>query len=419
MSRISRLATGVRIDVSPPSGLFIRSRTLPTLRRSKVCKPNQRFHPAMTSSTELMRSSLAGLIFCITGLVAHFTVGQEGLLENDVIVLPRPVPPESVMGDPLFEPPDFLSDRRDEDDRLGGRDRLNALSDAERAPFRLFTHYVPSRSVRNSPSNLSAHTVGGQIGVPLRIYTDGIWLATASFQTTELSTSAVLPVSGTPIPDRLWDIRNGMFFSRKLANDWRVSGLFNFGSASDEPYNSSSELTFTALGFINIPARDLDTWDISFFYSPTSPIPFPIPGLAYHWRPNDQFAAQIGLPASLIYSPNDSFVLRARYTPVAEVLVEANQAIDRDWGVFVRYRVGTQNYFLAGRADRELLFTQFEQQIVTGLSFHFENGFTLDLSAGYLFDRRFFLDTGFDLNAKDLIRVESGAILSAQLIWNL
>jgi hypothetical protein len=65
------------------------------------------------------------------------------------------------------------------------------------------------------------------------------------------------------------------------------------------------------------------------------------------------------------------------------------------------------------------LFTTFEQQAVAGLTFNFENGFSLDLSVGYLFDRRFFLDSDFDLNSKDLIKVESGVIFAAQLIWNL
>lgn len=362
------------------------------------------------------RRALACLIVCISVLMAPRASGQEFYLEDDVIALPAPAPPDFAMLDPQSG---LLSNPSPQSDALNLGGRLNLLTQAERAPFRLFANYVPKQSVRNSPADLSANSIGGQIGLPLQIYTDGIWLATASFKTTELTTSAILPHSGTPIPDRLWDIRTGMFFTRKLRNGWTVGGLFNFGSASDDPYNSVDELTFTSIGFINIPARNRDTWDLSFFYSPTSQFAFPIPGISYHWRPSDQFEAQIGLPASVVYTPNDSFVFRARYTPLTDVLVEARQAIDRDWGLFARYQVINENYFLADRIDKDLLFTQFEQQIVAGLNFNFENGFSLDLSAGYLFDRRFFLDSDFDLNSKDLIKVESGAIFAAQLIWNL
>ena len=351
--------------------------------------------------------------------IAPQAVGQDVWIESDIIALPSPEPPDILVVDPLYEAPGQQNGLQTATDSLNLGGRLSLLTQAERAPFRLFANYAPRQSVRNSPESLSANSIGGQVGAPLQIYTDGIWLATASFKTTELSTNAVLPVSGTPIPERLWDIRTGMFFTRKLRNEWTVGGLFNFGSASDAPYNSVDELTFTSIGFINIPARDRDTWDFSFFYSPTSQLAFPIPGLAYHWRPNNQFEAQIGLPASVVYAPNESFVFRARYTPLTDVLVEMRQAIDRDWGFFARYQVMNENYFLAGRSDRDLLFTQFEQQVVAGINFNFANGFTLDLSAGYLFDRRFFLDTDFDLNSPDLIKVESGANFSAQLVWNL
>ena len=366
-----------------------------------------------------LRSTLAAMLACMLVAIAPQALGQDVWIESDVIALPAPEPPDMLVIDPLYGEPSARTGPQAEPGGLDLGGRLNLLSQAERAPFRLFANYAPRQSVRNSNESLSANSVGGQVAAPLRIYTDGIWLATASFKTTELSTNAVLPVSGTPIPERLWDIRTGMFFTRKLRNGWTVGGLFNFGSASDEPYNSVDELTFTSIGFVNVPARDQDTWDFSFFFSPTSQFPVPIPGLAYHWRPNDQFQAQIGLPASVVYTPNESFVFRARYTPLTDVLVEMRQAIDRDWGFFARYQVTNENYFLAGRADRDLLFTQFEQQVAAGIYFNFENGFTLDLSAGYLFDRRFFLDTDFDLNSPDLVKVESGPIFTAQLIWNL
>ncbi len=366
-----------------------------------------------------LRSTLAGMLVSMLAIIAPQAFGQEIWVESDIIELPAPEPPDMMVVDPLYDDPALRTGPQAENDSLNLGGRLNLLTQAEQAPFRLFANYAPRQSVRDSNETLSANSVGGQFGAPLRIYTDGIWLATASFKTTELSTTAVLPVSGTPIPERLWDIRTGMFFTRKLRNGWTVGGLFNFGSASDEPYNSVDELTFTSIGFVNIPAQNRDTWDFSFFYSPTSQLAFPIPGLAYHWRPNDQFEAQIGLPASVVYTPNDSFVFRARYTPLTDVLVEMRQAIDRDWGFFARYQITNENYFLAGRSDRDLLFTQFEQQVAAGINFNFENGFSFELSAGYLFDRRFFLDTDFDLNSRDLIKVESGAIFTAQLVWNL
>jgi len=184
--------------------------------------------------------------------------------------------------------------------------------------------------------------------------------------------------------------------------------MFNFGSASDQPFESFDVLTLTSLGFVSVPARNCDSWDFSLIYSPTSQIRFPIPAIAYVWRPNDQLEAQIGLPASLTYAPTDSFSFRARYTPLTDVFVEARQMLGQDWSLFGRYQVVTDTYFLADRVDREARFFRFEHQLSAGLSRQLPKGFSLALGAGYLFDRRLFESEDFNLGSNDMIEIESG-----------
>jgi hypothetical protein len=295
--------------------------------------------------------------------------------------------------------------------------RLSLLTADERAPFRLLSRFAPAQEVVDSNDTLSSHSFATQLGVPLRISPEGILLATARINTTQFSTGAVLPVSGMSIPDNLWDVRFGLFGTRKLSNGWQVGGLFNLGSASDELFNSVDELTLTSLAFVSIPVRGRDAWNLSLFYSPTSQIAFPIPGVAYVWRPSDQLEAQIGLPASLVYAPNDTFLFRARYTPVTDVFVEARQKLLGRWELFSRYQIINESYFLANRENRRDRFFQFEHQLSSGLSYHLPAGFTFDLSAGYLFGRRYFQDSDFDLGSKDLVQVDSGVVYSAQFIW--
>jgi len=342
-----------------------------------------------------------------TGLLA-----QDPLYEaDDVTILDFPEPPEfGAVGEP-YDPVPLHAERPQPSDRLG------LLTAAERAPFRFVTSFAPERSVRDSADTLSIHSIAAQIGFPLQIYDNGMLIGTSSFRYTRLSTDAVLPQSGTSIPDELWDIRVGLLTTRDLSNGWKVGGLFNIGSASDQPFESFDVLTLMSLGFLNVPARNQDSWNFSLIYSPTSQIRFPIPAIAYVWRPNDQLEAQIGLPASLTYAPNDSFSFRARYTPVTDVFVEARQMLSRDWSLFGRYQIVSDTYFLADRADREARFFQFEQQLSAGLSRQLPKGFSLDLSAGYLFDRRLFQSEDFDLNSNDMIDIESGVAYTLQLIW--
>ena len=54
----------------------------------------------------------------------------------------------------------------------------------------------------------------------MRIDPDGIWLALGSVQRLEISTSAVLPDSGLPVPEQLWDIEVGTMHIR----NWPTAG---------------------------------------------------------------------------------------------------------------------------------------------------------------------------------------------------
>ena len=85
---------------------------------------------------------------------------------------------------------------------------------------------------------------------------------------------------------------------------WRsfatLGGTFLFGSASDKPFHAGRDLTLMAILFATVPARnDRDDWSFSLFYSPTSQLPYPLPGIAYVWKPDETFEAKIGLPAGL------------------------------------------------------------------------------------------------------------------------
>jgi hypothetical protein len=297
--------------------------------------------------------------------------------------------------------------------------RLSTQSPAERAPFRFGVSFTPEQSVLDSTDTLSAHTISTQIGFPIQTYPNGILLSLSSLKYTQLSTDAVLPVSRTPIPDELWDFRTGFFITRELDHGWKYGALVSAGSASDQPFASADELTLTTLGFLDVPARNQDSWIFSLFYSPTSQVRFPIPGIAYAWRPNDQLEARIGLPASLVYTPNDSFTLLARYTPVTNLLVEARQRFYRDWSAFARYQIINEIYFLAERENRRDRFFLFEHQLAAGLTRQLPAGFSLDLGAAYIFDRRLFLSDEFDLSSDNRIEVDPGVSYSLQLIWTL
>lgn len=368
----------------------------------------------MSSRSVQIWTSLLAFAACVMCLAPSSGLSQEPWLDDgSVDTRFGPQPPD-------LDPGSLVEDVPERCDELptGPSQRLALLSAAERAPFRLVTAYAPSQAVRDSKESLASQSLAAQLAFPLRIDAAGIVLGTTSLKSTQLSTDATLPQSGIPVPDELWDMRAGMFFTREWVSGWKVGGLFNFGSASDEPFHSVDELTLTSLGFVSVPARNRDAWNFSLFYSPTSQLAFPIPGIAYLWRPSDIFEAQIGLPAALTYAPSDSFSLRARYTPVTDVSVEARQSVTADWSLFARYQIVNETYFLADRSNREDRFFQFEQQLGSGVTRKLPYGFSLDLGVAYLFDRHFFQASDFDLGSDDRIEVDPTVSYWLQLIWN-
>lgn len=205
---------------------------------------------------------------------------------------------------------------------------------------------------------------------------------------------------------------------KTLANGWNVGGMVMFGSASDEPFAALRDMTFTTAGFMNVPARNRrDAWNFSLFYSPTSQLPFPIPGVAYVWRPSSEFEATIGLPPSIRYRPTDRFTLSASCMPLTNFRVCAEQQLADDWAVYASYQAYNETYFLADRTEDDQRFYVFDQRTSIGLKRKICNGFMLDFSAAYLFDRQLFQGFNFSQDREDVLKFDPGMGLTLQLIW--
>ncbi len=259
----------------------------------------------------------------------------------------------------------------------------------------------------------------GAVAAPLRIAPDGsgIWLATADVDYRAIDTTASFPDSGRPVPQELWNVGFGTMYFRRLDDGRRIGGIVSFGSASDRPFDEFRDLTLTSIGFLEIPLRDRDAWNFSLFYSPTSQLPYPMPGLAYVWRPDDRLTAQLGIPFSLNYRPNDRWTLAADYRPLTEVRVRATRKLADGWNAYAGYEMTADTYFLAERlrtADRLYLF---EQRAAIGLERRLPAGFRFDVSASYLFDRRIFQAESFFDGRHDELRIGSGPMLSLGLRW--
>lgn len=295
--------------------------------------------------------------------------------------------------------------------------KRGGLGGGSRSPLGANTYWTPSRPVIGQASELALLGTGIDLAAPLSMQEGNVWLATAGMHRLEISSSAILPDTQRPLPDELWKVQVGAMHFRELANGWQAGGILSVGSSSDEPFAGLREMTATAVGFLNIPSGGDDAWNFSLFYSPTSQLPFPIPGVAYVWRPNEQLEMKIGVPFSIEYRPTETLTLSGTYMPLTNVRLLARQQLGEQWQVFGGYEVVNESYFLADRVDRNDLLYFFDQRVRVGVQRKLMWGFQAEASVAYLFDREIFQARSFSSDRYDELSIESGLMGMLNVSW--
>jgi hypothetical protein len=288
------------------------------------------------------------------------------------------------------------------------------------APVSLGGFWAPATDVVGQPATLGMNAQFARVAAPLVPPREGepLWIGIGRFGRLELATEAILPDSNQPVPEQLWLVETGVTHIRPLASGGTLGGTFLFGSASDQPFAAGRDLTLMAIAFWNTPAKnDRDEWNFSVFYSPTSQLPYPLPGLAYAWRPSDAFEAKLGVPASIEWRPDDAWTISAAYFPLVNVNVEARRKLAADWSFVAFYRTDTQIYFLADRLLDDERFYVFDQRAAVGFERSLGGGFTIEALASWLFDRELFQGTNFTSGRTDVVEFDPGPGLSLQLLW--
>ncbi|MHC4503420.1 MAG: hypothetical protein ACYTFI_08955, partial [Planctomycetota bacterium] len=73
------------------------------------------------------------------------------------------------------------------------------------------------------------------------------WSLTVRSSLLDVDTTAVFPQTGAAVPDELWKVNLGLGYGRRY-DDGRFLGVrASVGSASDEPFHSGEETTFSTV----------------------------------------------------------------------------------------------------------------------------------------------------------------------------
>lgn len=284
-------------------------------------------------------------------------------------------------------------------------------------PFSAYSFFQPESNLQNQPGTLQVRGEGVALGLPVSMGPNGIWIMTSRIEHHAFETGATLPGSTESFPDQLWNISLGLMHIHTIENGWTAGGMVGIGSASDRPFASIREMNANLLAFLNIPTRERDAWNFSLFYSPLGQLAFPVPGIAYAWRPDERFQMNLGVPFSLNYRPTDAISFDMSYLPLTNANATVRWAPTEQWSVYGGYQTHSQGYELVDREDTQERFFEFDQRLILGVQRRLGAGFAIDCSAAHLFDRSYFRSDSFFGGGAERLRVDPGSQLMLKLEW--
>lgn len=272
--------------------------------------------------------------------------------------------------------------------------------------------WLPAQPVTGQPTTLEVQRHEFNVGAPLWRDDDTLWAASLRSRAEFFQTAAILPDSGRPFPQELYNLQLGTAVRHKLENGWTAGGILTIGSASDRPFHSIREMLLNTVGYVQVPVEKDDAWLFSVTYSPTREIAWPIPGVAYLYRPSEDFQAMIGVPTQIIWRPTDDLTFDLFYMVVRTVRTRLTCHLSPALDGYLGFAWTNDIYLLADREQTQYRFFSYEKKLFTGLMLHPGKNVSLDLSAGYAFDRFYFQGRRYADQNNDRVSVESGPFVA-------
>jgi hypothetical protein len=235
-----------------------------------------------------------------------------------------------------------------------------------------------------------------------------------------IETTAVLPDSGIPFPDDLWNVTLGVSYRYLFDSGLVLGGSVSMGSASDQPFHSSQELVESGMVFVKLPSGERNAWLFALAYSNNREYAnaYPIPVVEYFYNPSQDFHAMVGFPMEVLeWRPVPDLSLRFLYSLIHNIHALASYEILDPVQVYVGFDWNTQSYLLVDRTDPADRLFYDEKRAKAGLRVDLGKGWKLDLSGGFAFGRSYHQsDHGFR-NPFDRVDVASGFYGLASLDW--
>ena len=247
------------------------------------------------------------------------------------------------------------------------------------------------------------------------------WTLTGRAARTELSRSPVIAETGLVVPAKLWDLRAGAEFSRRLGERKRWGAGFGVGSASDLPFHTIRETEFRASAFRETPSGDRNSWLFFLAYSNNRTFAngAPLPGVAYVFRePAPGLEAVVGLPfLSVRYRPTADWRFSAAAFGPTNLSAEASRCLAPWAWAYASVARSPQQWLRAERAVRTDRLILDREQALAGLRLSLGRSVSADLAGGFEFRRRVFEGRDASRSGAPRTVLPNASVVQLRLTW--
>jgi hypothetical protein len=287
---------------------------------------------------------------------------------------------------------------------------------APRADYRI--GHADDRPVHGRDGTLGATRHEVTLLVPVAQRGVDEWSVSFRGRLDDVDTGVRLPDTGERVPDELWDLRTGVTYRRRFDGDWIGTVNVTGGSASDEPFASLDEVVASATALLRIPHGPTNAWVAGLTWSNDRAFLnyIPIPLLGYWYQPVPDLFLFAGLPFVVVRTkPAAPLTFQATYFLPYRGSAQITYEVTPRLALYTLFQTDEVRYLRADRERRRDGLTFLGYRAAGGVRLGLPRGLSLDLSAGYAFDRIIYEGEDFDERDQNRLNVGDGLYGAASL----
>ncbi len=276
-------------------------------------------------------------------------------------------------------------------------------------PPRYGVRYRCGQGVANQEASLQWTEHRASAAVPIVMDEVQEFSVVPSVEVWHVDTDAWLPDTNEPFPNHLWDVGATLSYRRKLREDHTIGAALEVTSPSDEPFASGEEIKVEALGYYRWDVSESGGWLFLLHYSNGREFlrHVPLPGVAYHYRPDRTLSVFAGVPFSAVrWQATDRLSVEAFWALLHNARARVRYRVAEGWSLYGGFDWASRQWLRHDRDDDDDRLWYYEKRLLTGVTWKPNDCLTLDLSGGYAWDRFFF--EGEDYDDRDFNRIDPG-----------